>query len=65
MKARLQYNRVKFEQNLQTKSNFYGNLSDKLPVELKVSHLPISYHYYDAVPILMAVSLSKLKFTRE
>lgn len=34
-------------------------------MELKVSKLPTSFHYYDAVPIMMARHLNELKFEHE
>lgn len=57
MRIRLQYNRRMFDQCLKTRSNFYSNLSEQLPNELKIWRLPISYHFYDAVPVIMAINL--------
>jgi hypothetical protein len=30
------------------------NITEKMPYELRIFKLPISYHYYDPVPIMMA-----------
>jgi len=37
---------------VQTQVTF--NITEKMPYELRISKLPISYHYYDPVPIMMA-----------
>jgi hypothetical protein len=55
MLARLKYQRERFEKFLQVQTHgvtFY--IIEKMPSELRVSNLPISYHYYDPVPIMMA-----------
>ncbi|TNV74824.1 hypothetical protein FGO68_gene10014 [Halteria grandinella] len=57
MRVKLQYNRRKFESHLRVRANFNQNLSEQLPNEMKIWRLPISYHYYDAVPVIMAINL--------
>jgi hypothetical protein len=52
--SRLQYQRNNFERYLRIKAHFNINLTEKLPSELRISHLPLSFHFYDAVPIMMA-----------
>ncbi len=52
--SRLQYQRHNFERYLRVKAHFNINLMEKLPLELRISRLPLSYHFYDAVPIMMA-----------
>jgi hypothetical protein len=36
-----------------------------MPQEFKISNFPLSYHFYDAVPVMMAKYLSKFDFVEE
>ena len=54
LKDRLRYNRMMYERYLQCWWNFDGNPFSKIPNELKISGYPLSYQFYDAVPILIA-----------
>jgi hypothetical protein len=47
------------------KAHFNINLVEKIPLELKTSHLPLSYHFYDSVPIMMARYLAQLDLDYE
>ncbi len=65
LQARLQYQRIKFERFLRVKANSNINLVDKIPLELKTSRLPLSYHFYDSVPIMIARYLAQLDLDNE
>ena len=43
-----------YERYLQCWWNFDGNPFSKIPNELKITVYPLSFQYYDAVPILIA-----------
>ena len=52
--ARLRYQRERFEKYLMVQKHVSFDITEKMPYELKIQKLPVSFHYYDAVPILMA-----------
>lgn len=54
IQARLRYQREKFERYLMIQTSFQIDVTDKIPYELKIQKLPVSYHFYDSVPIMMA-----------
>jgi len=47
------------------KAHININLVEKIPLEFKISHFPLSFHFYDAVPIMMAKYLSTFDINQE
>jgi hypothetical protein len=61
LRMRLKLNRIKLKDFLEVKSNYTLNLSKVIPSEMKTLKLPFAYQYYDPVPIVLAVGLSKIR----
>lgn len=59
IKAKLMYNRLKFERYIQTQWKFHENPCQQIPDELRIGLYPLSYQYYDAVPLIFAAYLFK------
>ncbi|TNV85504.1 hypothetical protein FGO68_gene12728 [Halteria grandinella] len=60
VQARVRYQRIKYEKFLKFKVQFNVDMTQYLPLEFKVSKLPLSYQFYDAVPQMMAKYISAL-----
>lgn len=54
LEAKLVYQRMKFQMFLKVHSKLKMNIVDKMPAELNSSRLPLSYQYYETVPILLS-----------
>jgi hypothetical protein len=50
---------------LRVKAHFNINIVEKIPIEMKTSHLPLSYYFYDAVPSMMAKNLAQFDFKED
>ncbi len=61
LQAKLIYQRLKFQMFLRVHSKLKMNIIDKLPLELNSSRLPLSFQYYETVPVLMSRCLQVIK----
>jgi hypothetical protein len=46
---------------LRVHSKFKMNIIDKIPLEMNSSRLPLSFQYYETVPVLMSRCLEVIK----
>ncbi|TNV87000.1 hypothetical protein FGO68_gene6336 [Halteria grandinella] len=54
IRARLRFQRLKFERYIQTEWQFGMNPCTKIPIELQAALYPQSFRFYDCVPLIFA-----------
>ncbi|TNV84882.1 hypothetical protein FGO68_gene11445 [Halteria grandinella] len=59
IRARTRYSRLKFERYLQTEWYFGINPCHKIPKELQMTSYPVSYRFYDAVPLIFTKNIKQ------